>query len=343
MPTFRDSEKQRYRALKPRLFSEAACRPGTYAGRPRDFCLADAHAAENLHESLRDESLRYFRERRIQWHKQSAPGLPSNHLCSSQVACVNALWPLARDPELLARVFGPLLPELDEPLPFDADRPLPDGTAPFLAFEWIGTRGYLGERGGRSRGANATSADFAFRFRRRDDRVQLVLGEWKYTESYARRLPPPTQLNPAQLATYRGPFARWRERQPGLPAYEAFFVEPFYQLMRLTLLALEMERAAAEGAGELGAEVVSVVEVVPRANREFATAITSPELARYGCCVAGIWDALAPAGRFTPVAAEGLLMLIEEAAPADKAAWAADLLLRYGWWRLDSPSISADR
>ena len=333
MPTFRDSEKQRYRTLKPHLFSPAACRPGTYAGRPRDFCLADEHAAENLHGSLREEALRFFRERRIQWHKPSGPGLPSNHLCSSQVACVNALWPLARDPELLARVFGPLLPDLAEPLPFAAEQPLPDGALPFVAFEWIGTRGYLGESGARSRGANVTSADFAFRFRRRDGRVQLVLGEWKYTESYSKRLPPPERLNPTQLATYREPFARWRERQPGLPAYEAFFVEPFYQLMRLTLLAQEMERAAALGAGELDAEVVSVVQVVPRANRAFATGITSPELVRYGCCVAAVWDALAPAGRFAPVAAEGLLTLIEEVAPADKAAWAANLLRRYGWWR----------
>ena len=30
MATFRDSEKQRYQALKGHLFSAAACRPGAY-------------------------------------------------------------------------------------------------------------------------------------------------------------------------------------------------------------------------------------------------------------------------------------------------------------------------
>lgn len=43
---------------------------------------------------------------------------------------------------------------------------------------------HIGKRGARTRGANYTSADFAFRFRRNDDQIQLVLGEWKYTEEY---------------------------------------------------------------------------------------------------------------------------------------------------------------
>ena len=63
-----------------------------------------------------------------------------------------------------------------------------------VAFEWIGERNYLGElrRGevapddGRIRGANFTSLDFCVRFRRSDGRIQLVAGEWKYTEYYAK-------------------------------------------------------------------------------------------------------------------------------------------------------------
>jgi hypothetical protein len=48
MATFRDSEKQRYQMLKGYLFSAAACRPGAYNQRPREFCLADECAAESL-------------------------------------------------------------------------------------------------------------------------------------------------------------------------------------------------------------------------------------------------------------------------------------------------------
>lgn len=326
-PSFRDREKQRQQALKAGLFSAAACRPGRYNGRLYDFCLADECAAENLHPALRAEALRSFGAARIQWHGGRG-GLPSNHLCDSQIACVNALWPLARDPALLAAVFGRFLPELAEPLPFAGEPPLDDGAPPLVAFEWLGARNYLGERGWGTRGANGTSPDFALRFRRRDGRVQLVLGEWKYTERYGARLPAPERLNPRRLAAYRAAFARWRERQPGLPPYEAFFVEPFYQLLRLTLLAQELERA-----GEQGAQVVSVAHVAPRANRELVSAQTSPALAGYGAGLGAVWSALAPPGRFTPIASEDLLEAAADAAPAPLRAWADDLLRRYGWWR----------
>lgn len=232
--TFRDTEKERYRTLKRCLFSPLACKPGTYTGLPRNFCLADGYSAENLHYLFRDEAIDYFRERRINWHDGrrdqhgNGRGLPSNHLCCSQSACVNSLWPLTRHPDLLAHVFRPFLPDLAEALPFEADGLLPDGTSPFLAFEWIGTQNYLGEVGNRSRGANATSADFAFRFRRYDKRIQLVLGEWKYTEYYSPKEPNP---NPTQLRIYSQAFERWKTMRPELPEYRSFFVEPFYQLM----------------------------------------------------------------------------------------------------------------
>lgn len=325
MPSFRDREKQRQRTLKAALFSTAACRPGHYRGHEYDFCLADECAAENLHPALRADALRYFRDARIQWHG-GVDGRPSTHLCDSQIACVNTLWPLTRDPALLAAVFGRFLPELAEPLALAGEQPLADGSAPLIAFEWLGSRNHLGERGWGTRGANSTSPDFALRFRRRDGRVQLVLGEWKYTERYSARPPAPERLNPRRLATYRAAFARWRERQPDLPPYEAFFVEPFYQLLRLTLLAQAMERA-----GEQGALIVSVAHVAPRANRELATGLTSPGLGDYGASVGAIWSALAPPGRFTPIASEELLGAIADAAPAPLRAWADDLLRRYGW------------
>lgn len=144
--TFRDAEKARYETIKAELFSSVACSPGSYNGIPRPFCLADGHSAENLHESLREDAIVYFRDRRIPWHDGWADSegrggaLPSNHLCCSQSACVNTLWPLVRRPQLLADVFRPFLPRLAKPLPFDADGSLSDGTVPFLAFEWIRTR-----------------------------------------------------------------------------------------------------------------------------------------------------------------------------------------------------------
>jgi hypothetical protein len=339
--TFRDQEKARYQHLKGRLFSSQAQPAGVYFGRPREFCLADGCSAENLHTSLRAEAIEYFEKRGIGWHHgcgdadERRKTLPSNHLCCSQSACVNALAPMMRDAYLLTRVFSIFLPELSEPLSMTADDVLTNGEALFLSFEWIGTENYLGERGSRTRGANATSADFALRFRRHDGRIQLVLGEWKYTEEYnGKKLP--EKINPTRFRTYRKAFNRWDRDQSNLPPYEAFFVDPFYQLMRLILLAREMERARDHGAGEMEADVVSVVHIAPMANTDFSKRFTSPVFAQYGSTVTEAWAAIAPDGRFAAITSESLLTAISHLAGEQHREWADWLITRYGWWRAAS-------
>jgi hypothetical protein len=330
MSSFKDAEKERYAKIKGQLFPAAACAPGTYLKIPRPFCLADGYAAENLHISLRDEAITYFRERHIPWHAGVGDGLPSNHLCCSQSACVNTLWHFRHDGAFLASVFNLFLPELAETLPFDADKDPEKTTDPFLAFEWVDLNNCLGEKGRRPRGANATSADFAFRFRRTDGKVQLVLGEWKYTESYTGQKDANATRHATRLAIYRSAYERWAASQPELPAYESLFVEPFYQLMRLTLLAREIERCGHDG--PMQADVVSVVHISPRANWDFAHSFSSPLMKGYGDTVSKAWQAVAPVGRFTPIASEDLLDQIGHVAPPHLAGWRDWLLLRYGWW-----------
>lgn len=80
--TFRDREKQRLLPLKPQLFSAEACEPGVYRNVPRCFCLRQDRAEENLHATIRDEAIAYFKTRRIGWH-DGKEGRPSNHLCCS--------------------------------------------------------------------------------------------------------------------------------------------------------------------------------------------------------------------------------------------------------------------
>jgi hypothetical protein len=335
--TFRDREKRRYEAIKPGLFSKQAQLPGIYRNRRRLFCLAEDCSPENLHESLRDDAIAYFRRRGIPWHDGlpdpygNEKALPSNHLCCSQCMCVNCLAPMMHDPHLLAEVFQVFLPELSKPLPFDADDPLDDGTQPFLAFEYVGTQNYLCESKWGTRGANCTSADFAFRFCRSDGLTQLVLGEWKYTEDYrGHKLPEPNNINPTRWKTYRQAFELWKSQQPLLPEYETFFVEPFYQLMRQTLLAQEMERAR-----EIKADIVNVLHISPEANREFAYVFPSPAFGKFGSTVTEAWKALAPAGRFIPIYCEDLLRSIERCVNGTRSAWVNWLLRRYAWWKPD--------
>lgn len=330
---FRDTEKRRYEVIKRDLFSAEACRSGSYNRIPRSFCLADGHSAENLYDLFREEAIAYFRSRNISWHdglpdrQGKRRALPSNHLCCSQSACVNALWPMARDPVLLAKAFLPFLPEIQEVLPFEADGLLPDGSTPFLAFEWIEQRSYLNETGWGTRGANASSADFAFRFRRYDGRIHLVLGEWKYTESYGKTAPNPEALNKTRLNTYMEPFQRWAESQPDLPPYHTLFFEPLYQLMRLTLCAQEMERAGLDGRGEMGAQVATVVHISPKANRELSGNFeAAPALKQYGGTVWSAWSRVAPPERFLPISTESFLSTIEAVSPCELREWSDYLL-----------------
>lgn len=330
--TFRDREKKRLEPLKPRLFSRRACVPGMYRKVRRTFCLHEDHADENLHTGVRDAALGYFTDRGIGWH-DGKRGTPSNHLCCSQSCCLNFWFPFVRAPQELAVVFRELGYDAVEMLPIELDDPLPDEAPPFVAFEWIGQNNYLRElsRGNvaadeaRTRGAGFTSLDFCVRFRRGDGSIQIVAGEWKYTEHYRKE---------ASLRFSRSGRDRLHDiyrphlEQPGCQisgqvAHEALFFDPFDQLMRQQLLCSAMERH-----GEMGADVVSLLHVAPRANTELMNRITSPDLYGLGSDLHDTWTALVVADRFQGVAVEDLLPLICANAPT--VATGEYLQARYG-------------
>lgn len=328
--TFRALEKRRYEKLKPILFSSDAQLHGSYRGIPRSFCLADGHSVENLHARIGEDAIHYFRDRRIAWHDGLDGGrLPSNHLCCSQSCCINFLFPMTTDDELLSAIMGKIYPDLAEPLRFVKDHPLSDGRLPYMAFEWIGVDDYLGEtrrKGGeRTRGANFTSADFAFRFKRKDGRTQIVLGEWKYTEEY-RTFDKGIEVRKQNYSTA---FCRdggvFERRDQNL--YSALFFEPFYQLMRLQLLAQEMEYHK-----EMDADVVTVLHICPHANTEFRDRVPSPYLARAfpNTGTLEIWQKLVPREKFTSISTEYLLHTIRREAQDIDRDWADYLQVRYG-------------
>lgn len=334
--SFRNLEKERYEILKPILFSKEAQSPGTYKNKLHPFCLADGCSSENLHHSFRNEAIDYFKAREIPWHDGydgmdgSKNSLPSGHLCCSQSMCVNTLFPMTTDKELLQRTFQVYFPEMKEPLPFTTDVPLPNGNYPFMSFEFVGQKTHFeGERNWPQRGANCTSLDFAFFFRRYDGKRQLVLGEWKYTEEYkSHKLPPRDEINKTRWDTYQEGFDTWRADNPNVPTYEHYFVEPFYQLMRQSVLAdkMQMER-------EMNADIVVHLHISPKANKEFSDPFTSPIFSKYGNTVLEAWKGIAHHDQFISIHSESLLTHIEQVVVEDKKPWAEWLLKRYGWWR----------
>lgn len=329
---FRDREKRRLGPLKSELFSAEASEPGTYNGKRYDFCLRNDRARENLYAGIRDDALSYFSDRNVRWHDGRGDA-PSNHLCCSQTFCVNFWFAFSGAPEPLAAVLRELGYDAVEMLSFELDRTAREDKPRYVSFEWIGARNYLAEhvRGRvardeeRSRGQNFTSLDFAFRFRRSDGLIQIVAGEWKYTENYANDKDIRLSSNGTDRMDIYWPSLEAPGCQIALNGVskEALFFDPFDQLMRQQLLCSAMERE-----GEMGADVVSLLHIVPAANREFVGRVTSPALPAVGADVHETWSRLVERGRFAGAYVEDVLPLACRHAPEPE--WAAYMRRRYG-------------
>jgi hypothetical protein len=293
----------------------------------RTFCLPVETAEQNLFGPIREPALAYFAKHSIKWH-DGQNGKPSNHLCDSQVCCVNFLFPLAGKPGALAQVLRPVFPEIKQMLPVESGK--------YISFEWIGAKNYLGEKisrnGQRSRGANCTSADAIVMFEGKDKKRQVLLIEWKYTESYGH-----TFLKTAKSGTDRTEIYRHLFDGPDcpinkdlLPGFEALFYEPFYQFMRQQFLAHEMEKAH-----ELGADIVSVLHIAPAHNHDFRR-VTSPALENLGESATGVWKSLVKTdGRFISVATEQLFGKISGEQMPEMKQWMEYIHERYAWVQAD--------
>lgn len=327
MGKFLESEKIKQTAFKNEIpyYSNEARKDGEYKGKLRPFCLPVACADQNLFPEIREQAILFFAMHGIKWHDGSN-GKPSNHLCDSQVCCVNFLYPFFDKPVQLAQILKPVFPDLETMLPVE------DGQ--FVSFEWIGQKNYLGERisrnGQRTRGANCTSADAIVMFERGDKKKQVVLIEWKYTESYGG-----TNLKISRNGTDRTAIYRPWFNNSGcpidkrkLPDFEALFFEPFYQFMRQQFLANEMEKAH-----ELGADLVSVLHIAPARNTDFRT-VTSPRLKGFGESATEVWKNLVKEqGKFISVSTESLFSAFPPDSSSVLGSWLEYIQTRYSWIR----------
>jgi hypothetical protein len=304
-------------------FSEEARSEGVYKGKLRTFCVPVEFAEQNLFPEIREIALAHFSEHKIKWH-DGQNRKPSNHLCSSQVCCVNFLFPFADKPIALAQVLGSIFPEIEKMLPVESGR--------YVSFEWIGQENYLGEKtsrnGQRTRGANCTSADSIVIFERKDKKRQVVLIEWKYTESYGGTFIKYAASGTDRTGIYRHLFekADCPINRDILPGFDALFYEPFYQLMRQQFLANEMEKMH-----EMGADVVSVLHIAPARNGDFRK-VTSPELEKLGETATGIWKKLVKTeGRFMSVSTEKLFGNLSAEQLPEIKTWIEYIHARYPW------------
>ena len=294
-------------------------------GKPRPFCLPIEFAEQNLFPEIQESALSHFAKHNIKWH-DGQNGKPSNHLCDSQVCCVNFLFPFADKPDALAQVLRPIFPELEKMLPVESGL--------YVSFEWIGQENYLGEKisrnGQRTRGANYTSADSIVMFECKDKKRQVVLIEWKYTESYGGTFLKISDSGTDRTGIYRHLFesADCPINKNILPSFDSLFYGPFYQFMRQQFLAHEMEKAH-----DMGADIVSLLHIAPAHNTDFRK-VTSPELEKLGESATGIWKKLVKTeGRFISVSTEQLFGNLSAEKLPEIKSWLEYIHMRYAWIR----------
>jgi hypothetical protein len=325
MGGFLESEKLKQIEFKVNslYISNEARADGIYRGKPRSFCLPLEYAEQNLFSKIRQSAITHFARHSIRWH-DGQNGKPSNHLCSSQVCCVNFLFQFSNKPDILLNVLQPVFPEIEIMLPIENGQ--------FVTFEWIGQENYLGEKvsrsGKRTRGANCTSADAAVMFERTDGRCQMVLIEWKYTESYGGASIKIAKSGTDRSEIYKHLFLKDDNplNKDLLPSFDSLFYEPFYQFMRQQFLAHEMERAH-----ELGVDIVSVLHIAPAHNHDFHK-ITSPELEKLGESAVDVWKRLVkPDKRFISVSIENLFRNVFLEQYTEIRTWIGYIHERYAW------------
>jgi hypothetical protein len=157
--------------------------------------LPDGHERDAFYPLIADRILKYFMDDEISLHTEAL------NLKSSQVACLNFLFPFKENLDLATRAFRNFLPGLRE--------------VTAIVFEYTGPEGataWLGEPRSGRRGQNRTSIDAAIFWWDDEGRKRASLVEWKYTER-----------NFGQCSAYHGAEKKERELCEGINVAE----EPF--------------------------------------------------------------------------------------------------------------------
>ena len=243
---------------------------GFFSKKEREFVLQDAKL--NLWGGIRDDALEYFKKNSIAWWMGDENSEPTGHLLSSQVACINHLYFARQRKDIATAILRNICERIDQAVPVD------DG---YVEFEVIGMHNYLNERS-HTRGANATSVDAVMVGKKKSGSNVLFLIEWKYTEEYREE----NKYIPARYEIYNSLLEE--EHCPIVVGdYSSLYYEPFYQLMRQTLLGWKMVQH-----GEYQCDECIHLHVIPEGNVELRERITSPNLRPRGGNMSDAWKSV---------------------------------------------------
>jgi len=206
---YREQEKERARKLN--IFNE---------NKGKAALLKDGE--NNLYSLIKDDVISYFHKNNISFWTCTIIGekddkKPTRHLLSSQIACLNHLFPLRYDKETIESIFG-----------FPNAQKIDDG---YITFEYVNkNKTYLKERE-ETRGKNCTSIDAFVKA----NNVGIGI-EWKYTETDFDI----TKAKKEWKQTYEKRYKPLLKTSNIIESDVLISCQMYYELMRQTLLLEQM-------------------------------------------------------------------------------------------------------
>ena len=247
-------EEQRKKAigLRNELFKDPG--GGMYNNQPWEFVLKDQTL--NIWKGVRAEVIAYFHQNSISFWESI--NRPSGYLLSSQIACINHLFFMRQRQDVATVVLQGLDRNVKRALRIEKD----ENDIGFVVFEENGQNNYLKERS-RIRGAHSTSIDAAMLALMKDGTRKLFLIKWSYAECFSGRSKEINNKGLYSIFNYK-PFLEDLDSPIKSCDLIGLSIEPYFQLMRQTLLAHEMTKA-----NDYGATDYTHLFVVPSGNQDF--------------------------------------------------------------------------
>lgn len=206
----------------------------------------------NLYEPIREDVLDYFKRNNVAWWG----GKLTNHPLSSQVACLNHLFPIRNDKEAVLSIVQQLVPEIVDVLQITTDKYSPS----YIQFESVSDVDHLNEQN-TTRGANCTSLDaLILAIDSNNNRILFPI-EWKYVEAYGNE---DKGLNETRRSRYDDLIKQSNFLKAD--KLNQMYFEPFYQLMRQTLWAEQIVKN--KEVETIKADIFIHLHIIPSNNNE---------------------------------------------------------------------------
>jgi hypothetical protein len=231
------------------------------------YVIQEGKELMNLYPTIREEAIDYFRQNGIGWWKSNdALNTPTGNMLSSQISCVNHLFPLMKPNKSESASLLSMLNSIQERYNFIKilANPLDNNNSNGnLCFEFIWkNRTLLGENY-EIRGAMCTSID-AIVYAETDEHKRILIPiEWKYTETYKHRRALQSSIDRyISRLDNSSNIKEWKEE------YE---YDPLYELVRQTML---VEGIIKNKDAKLPVDDYLHINVIPEGNVELRSEIS---------------------------------------------------------------------